>query len=414
MIQRATAIFAITLATSTLLVPAKAIADAYPMLEQLNRETQSLYRDVQASLVRVQLPTPKWIRQAAANEDPLAKWDKVIDPQVKARIDQQRQEVAARGIPRRIEPKIFAPTTQPGAAAHSLDIKNDSWRVIKNESSGEIVLEPRGDGSPLVLHAGGEAPGNRNIGGPLQLRAIADGSFAPNNIGLLISAEGHILVPLFIERETIGAAGIPVMIGDRKATATFIGSDEKTNVTLLKMEKGIGKPARIGFGRPLEGSLVMLLNPNSGSGRVQLWTGGERDFGVVVGMDGSVVGFARYGQFLGAAAAKPVIDQLIAAGKVQRAVLGVRLTEIRADERGRARIAGGKDHPSLFVDEVTLASPADKAGLRAGDLILEVEEQPVGDLTTWSALLARGGKIRLQVLRDGKPQHLTIDLPGAQ
>jgi hypothetical protein len=38
------------------------------MLQQLNQETQSLYRDVQGGLVRVQLPTPKWIRDAAAKE----------------------------------------------------------------------------------------------------------------------------------------------------------------------------------------------------------------------------------------------------------------------------------------------------------------------------------------------------------
>jgi S1-C subfamily serine protease len=73
----------------------------------------------------------------------------------------------------------------------------------------------------------------------------------------------------------------------------------------------------------------MMLNPNSGSGRVQLWTGGERDFGVVVSMDGSVAGFARYGQFLAASTARPVIRQLIEIGKVQRAILGLRLTELR-------------------------------------------------------------------------------------
>jgi len=44
------------------------------VLEQANRETQSLYRDVQGGLVRVQLPTPKWIRDAAAREIRLRKW----------------------------------------------------------------------------------------------------------------------------------------------------------------------------------------------------------------------------------------------------------------------------------------------------------------------------------------------------
>jgi serine protease Do len=176
------------------------------------------------------------------------------------------------------------------------------------------------------------------------------------------------------------------------------------------MDRVVGKPIRIGFGRPMDGSLVMMLNPNNGSGRVQLWTGGERDFGVVVSMDGSVAGFARYGQFLNTTAAKPVIDQLLAIGKVQRAVLGVRLTELRADHQLRRQYAKLGERPALSVDEVTPASPAQKAGLQAGDLILEFQNQPIGDLITWSAMLAGGGEGRLLILRKGDPIPIKLDL----
>jgi membrane-associated protease RseP (regulator of RpoE activity) len=200
------------------------------------------------------------------------------------------------------------------------------------------------------------------------------------------------------------------MVADQQTTATFIGSDEKTNLTLLKMNRVVGKPVRIGLGRPMDGSLVMMLNPNNGSGRVQLWTGGERDFGVVVSMDGSVAGFARYGQFLNTAAAKPVIDQLLAIGKVQRAVLGVRLTELRADHQLRRRYATLAERPALSVEEVTADSPAEKAGIKAGDVILEFQNQPIGDLTTWSAMLAGGGEGKLLILRDGKPLPIKMDL----
>src|SRR3954454_19666195 len=89
-------------------------ADTYPMLQQLNSETQSLYRDVQAGLVRVQMPTPKWIRDAAAKDDPLKKWDNVIDPQVKARIEQQRKDIAEHGVSKTFKPVLVAPSTQPG------------------------------------------------------------------------------------------------------------------------------------------------------------------------------------------------------------------------------------------------------------------------------------------------------------
>src|SRR5438874_9394868 len=292
-----------------------------------------------------------------------------------------------------------------------------AWKV-KSENNGEIMLEPgKTGGSALVLHAGADgnaAPANANFGGPLHFKALAAGSFAPNNIGLLISDEGHVLVPLYVERETIGNQSVQCMVADQRTTARFIGSDEKTNLTLLKLDKVVGKPIRIGLGRPMDGSLVMMLNPNNGSGRVQLWTGGERDFGVVVSMDGAVAGFSRYGQFLNTAAAKPVIDQLLAIGKVQRAVLGVRLSELRSDHQLRQKYARLGERPALSVDEVTPASPAEKAGLKVGDLILQFQDRPVDDLTTWSAILAGGGEGTLLILRDGNPVPIKMDLRPAE
>jgi hypothetical protein len=418
MIKAARLILGMAVTGTMLALPAPVVADTYPMLEQLNRETQSLYRDVQAGLVRVQLPTPKWIRDAAAKDDPLTKWNNVIDPKVRARIDQQRKENAANGVPKKLEPIIVSPTptTKPAATPPKADSGAGAWQIVKTEPTGEIVFEPKSSGgAAMVLHAGPDGgPPNANIGGPLQLKPIAGGTFAPNNIGLLIDDLGHVLVPLFIERETIGNASINVMVADQQTTCKFVGSDDKTNVTLLKMDKVIGRPVRIGFGRPIDGSMVMMLNPNSGSARVQLWTGGERDFGVVVSMDGSVAGFARFGQFLGAANAKPVIDQLIAAGKVQRAILGVRLTEVRPDDRARQRLPRLGQRPALLVDEVTPGSPAEKAGLKAGDFILELDGQKVGDLTSWSALLARGGPGRLVVFSNGEYKWLRLELRRPQ
>src|SRR5437868_9906530 len=103
--------FQIIFAVAVLATACALQADTYPMLEQLNRETQSLYRDVQTGLVRVQLPTPKWIRDEAAKDDPLRKWGNVIDPKVKEKIDQQRNEVAQKGIGQKLEPVIIGPTT---------------------------------------------------------------------------------------------------------------------------------------------------------------------------------------------------------------------------------------------------------------------------------------------------------------
>src|SRR3954466_9036610 len=126
---------------AALAMPCALRADTYPMLEQLSLETQSLYRDVQSGLVRVQLPTPKWIREEAAKDDPLRKWGKVLDPQVKEKIAQQQNDIAATGqMRKRIEPVIVAPSTQPAAVVKNTNV-GAGWNV-KSENKGEIVLEP--------------------------------------------------------------------------------------------------------------------------------------------------------------------------------------------------------------------------------------------------------------------------------
>ena len=52
--------FCVGCATALSGVPAR--AQNYPLLEEINRQTQSLYRDVQAGIVRVQLPVPRWVQ----------------------------------------------------------------------------------------------------------------------------------------------------------------------------------------------------------------------------------------------------------------------------------------------------------------------------------------------------------------
>src|ERR1051325_195614 len=128
----------IIFAAAALAMPCALRADTYPMLEQLNRETQSLYRDVQSGLVRVQLPTPKWIRDEAAKNDPLRKWGNVIDPKVKEKIEQQQNDIVKNGeLRKKLEPVIVAPSTQPsGSAAKG---QAGAWHV-KTDSNGQMIL----------------------------------------------------------------------------------------------------------------------------------------------------------------------------------------------------------------------------------------------------------------------------------
>ncbi|MFI5380033.1 MAG: PDZ domain-containing protein [Tepidisphaerales bacterium] len=378
----------------------------YPLLEQLNQQTQSLYNEVQSGIVRVQLPVPLWAREAAAKNDPLRKWDKVVDGNVRQVIDDRREASLRGSAGGKLNVRIV-PSTQPSTQSAAGNVEG-LW-VSRRTETGEIVLESRGDRpGALVINAGSAT--NPSPGAPLRLRVPPAGTFAPNNLGLVLDDAGHVLVPVYIEKEAIGQAPVRMMIGNEEATATFVGSDEKTQVTILKMNKRIGRPLKLTGVRPADGSLVMLLNPTGAAGKLALWTGGEREYGVVVALDGTICGIIRYGQFLAGSASKPVIDQLIKLGTVQRAILGARLTEIRADDPARRQLPQLADRPALMIDEVTPGSLAERAGLQRGDFILEMGSEPVGDLTTWAALSARGGQTTLTVLRGEQTQRVSINL----
>ena len=340
-----------------------------------------------------------------------------MDPAVKQKLEQQRLE-GNKGVPVRMTPVVVGPAaTRPATTRPAQTNGVTGWTITRKPGSNETILEPRsGAGASITIHAGGDVAedGNLTLGGALRMRTQPADGFAPNNIGLLLDDAGHLMVPLYVERETIGDRPVRVMVQDVETTASFVGSDDKTNLTILKLAKPIGRPVRMSPVRPPEGSLVMLLNPNNASGRLSMWTASDRDYGVVVSMDGTVAGVARFGQFLGGHAARLVVDQLIKVGSIRRAVLGARLAEIRRDDPVRRTIAGLGDAPALGVEEVTTGSVAESAGLRRGDLILQVGEVAVGDLTTFAALSAKAGETRLVVLRAGERREVTIDLAPAQ
>lgn len=395
------------------LQPAPQQPETFPLLEQLNRETQSLFNEVNAGIVRVQLPTPKWIREAAAKDDPLKKWEPVVDAKVKECIDQARTQNAQTGQVQKIQANVVSPpSTRPAPAGEPAT--RPGWTVQR--SGKEIIIQPGESGAALILHAGKENGPDTTPPpvAPVRARDAAAGGFAPNNVGLVLDEQGHVLIPLFIEKETFGDAPVRMMIGDRETAAKFVGSDSKTNLTVLKMTEVIGKPVHFSAARPGQGALVMLLNPSAAAGKLMLWTGGQRDYGVVVLMDGSVAGFVRFGQFLSGVASQNVIAQLINKGKVERAILGVRLTEVRADSPIRQVQSALADRPALTIEEVSAGSLAEQAGLKKGDLLLQLDDQPVGDLATWSALSARGGKAQVRVLREGMELNLEVNLQVAE
>jgi hypothetical protein len=355
------------------------------MLDELNRETTALYKEAQTGIYHVQLPQPKWVSAYAMAAVP--RWDKQLDPDLRKRLRQNSPAmVEAAEV-------IAAPTTNPA--------ENDTTTLPGQGTY--LVVRPR---------VAGAAMADPVLGGKLHGAPTTEPGFTPNNIGLLLDREGHILVPLYVEREAIGNDPIQLSGPDGAlGTARFIGSDRQTNLTLLEVDKPAGTPVRMGPSRPDSGSLVMSLSGGDGSGHLALWTDGAQENGVILTTDGRVAGIARYGQFLSGSACQLIVRQLIEFGAVKRATLGVLITEIRQDDPLRRQQPGLGTRSAMRVDQVIANSAADRGGLKAGDLVLAIGGEPISDLPSFAAAIAaRTGPTPLQILRGGATIKVLVDL----
>lgn len=107
---------------------------------------------------------------------------------------------------------------------------------------------------------------------------------------------------------------------------------------------------------------------------------------------------------------QPVLDQLIQKGKVTRPYLGVNVQDVTED---LAEYFGLKEAKGAIVTDVVEGSPADKAGLRRGDVILSVDDQEVTDADTLVSLIQSkkiGDKAVLLVSRNGQTQFVQVTI----
>ncbi len=349
------------------------------LLQQLSEDTQRVYENTRGSLIRVQLPTPQWLEQINEREKFLRKWGTQLNPEVLQQL-QKEQETARAEEYRQV---AAASSTQPAVSTTQMSAPSTTQ---SSETNG--LQFPLGHSMP-------EDPGN--------LVLVVT--------GLMYDNDGHAVVPLYVERKLIGNVPLRVLMGNGEVTsAKFVGSDRHTHLTVLQLENHNGPPATLSPRRPEDGVLTLVVAPEGGS-RLVVWTNAHPEQGLVLMADGSVGGFGFEGGFLGAAECKPIVDQIIATGEVHRAVLGVMVREVHKDDVLRQSLPALGSRPAIRVLRVDANSAAQRGGLRAGDLILAIADQPVGDAPTFAAVIAtRRGKTDLQVLRGDAVQTFNVDL----
>jgi serine protease Do len=265
--------------------------------------------------------------------------------------------------------------------------------------------------------------------------------------GVIITADGTVLTNNHVIE---GATDIKVYLSDkREFKATLVGTDPKTDVAVLKIDAnnlptlplgnsktlqvgdlifaigdpfGIGETATMGIvsatGRGMNGQIEQYedfiqtdaaINPgNSGGAMIDL-------HGNLVGINTAIVtGGTGGNQGVGFAIpinlARNVVDQIRTHGKVVRGYMGVYIQDVTPDIAKQFNL---NETRGALIGDVSADTPGARAGLKRGDVILDLNGQEISGANQLRLNIAQtppGTSVKLKVWRDGKTQDMNLTL----
>src|SRR3954462_3091648 len=260
--------------------------------------------------------------------------------------------------------------------------------------------------------------------------------------GFIVSKDGYILTNNHV---VDGSNQVTVRLLDRREfKAKVVGTDPNTDLAVLKIEAsnltpaplGSSTAARVGewvlaVGNPLGDNLTFTVTSGiiSAKGRTLALPGQSdrsiQDFiqtdaainpgnsgGPLVSVEGEVIGvnsaiasqtgfYSGYGFAIPIDLARRVMDQIISEGRVHRVALGISVQEATPND---AEYVGLPDVRGVLVQDFTEGSPARKAGMEPGDIIVAVDGKPieyVGQLQQQIAFRKAGEAVKVEVARKG-------------
>ncbi len=274
--------------------------------------------------------------------------------------------------------------------------------------------------------------------------------------GVIVSSDGYLVTNNHVIQR---ATSIEVQLQDKRSfKGKVVGADPQTDIAVVKIDAKDLKTAPLGdssalhvgdtvmaFGNPFGFNFTVTRGSVSALGRPGPVTAGGPPLetfiqtdaainpgnsgGALVNIRGQVVGINTFivsgnsgpggeGGFLGLGFAIPsntvkhVMDDLVKTGKVSRGYLGVNLQRVPLDEK-MARQFKLPDLSGALVQDVSPDSPADKGGIKAGDVIRKLDGQKVegsAELTASITSMNPGTTVDLEVFRDGKPLNIKVTL----
>jgi len=350
----------------------------------------------------------------------------------------QRLQDATQPHPTRVE---------PAAAASASDSSKDSRAEARAPLSYSEGAQRATAAVVNIFTSKTTRGGSRPLFGDPSLRRFfgdGTGERQTNSLGsgVIVSPDGYVLTN---DHVVEGADAIEVLMADgTRASARIIGTDPETDLAVLRVdaqglpaiEFGDTDAARVGdvvlaVGNPFGVGQTVTMGIISALGRTQLGINTFENFiqtdaainpgnsgGALVDADGRLLGintaiYSRTGGSLGigfaipAGTARQVLQQIIATGSVTRGYIGVEPQDITPELADAFRLPRKE---GAIVAGMIRGSPADRAGVRVGDILVDVDGKPVTGTSSMLDIIAQlqpGTTATFRFLRDGR----TVELP---
>ncbi|MBN1292263.1 MAG: DegQ family serine endoprotease [Candidatus Latescibacteria bacterium] len=333
---------------------------------------------------------------------------------------------------------------QKGVNVSISDVAEKSVKSVVNISSKKVIKSPYGGqnspyfNDPFFKRFFGP---NFRFDEPSEQRQQSLGS------GVIVSKDGIILTNNHVIQD---AEEIKVVLHDeREFEAEILGTDPESDLAVVKLKGdvkdlqpltfGNSDVLRLGeyvlaIGNPFGLSHTVTMGIVSAKGRNHVGLVDYEDFiqtdaainpgnsgGALINLQGELVGIntaiaSQSGGYQGVGfaipsnMAKTVMDNLIDHGKIVRGWLGVGIQEITQDIADAMNLSSRK---GILVSDVFEDGPAEKAGLKSGDIITRVENEEidsVDQLRNKIAFIGPDTKVTVTILRDGKEKDISVKL----
>ncbi len=284
--------------------------------------------------------------------------------------------------------------------------------------------------------------GPRRFGPPMEPKERRGGG---QGSGVIVSPDGYVLTNNHV---IAGAKTVTVTLPDkREFKGRIVGTDPKSDVAVVKIDGsqlptipwGDSSRLQVGeyvlaVGNPFGLNSTVTLGIVSALGRGHMGITQYEDFiqtdaainpgnsgGALVNTRGELVGintaiFSQTGGYQGVGFAvptgmsKPIYESLVKTGKVVRGFLGIGIQDLNHDLAKSFGVTGSN---GAVVTDVKEEGPAEKAGIKQGDVILSFQGTPIEDAVTLQRAVTRsavGSKVTVKVMRDGQEKELVVTI----